>query len=66
MNRSFVRNHVDHSLYVLQTCDYTMIVIIYIDDLIILASNVDTINELKYSLKREFDMSNLGELHFFF
>ena len=58
-------SHADHLLYVLQTCDYIVIVIIYVDDLIILASNVDTINELKSSLKREFVMSNVSELHFF-
>jgi hypothetical protein len=42
-----------------------MIVIIYVDDLIILASNVDMINELKASLERKFEMSDLGELYFF-
>ena len=30
-----------------------------------MASNVDMINELQSSLKREFEMSNFGELHFF-
>ena len=38
---------------------------IYVDDLNILASNVDMINELKFSFEREFKMSNLGKLHFF-
>ena len=55
----------DHSCYVLQIYDYIVIVIIYVDDLIILASNVDTINELKSSLEREFKMRDLSELHFF-
>jgi hypothetical protein len=30
-----------------------------------LANNVDVINELKFSLKKEFEMSDLGELYFF-
>ena len=42
-----------------------MIINIYVDKLIILASNVDMINKLKSSLERKFDMSDLGELHFF-
>ena len=42
-----------------------MIVIIYVYDLIILANNVYMINELKASLERKFEMSDLGELHFF-
>ena len=46
----------DHSLYVLQTCHFIMIVFIYVVDLIILASNVDMINELKSSLENEFAM----------
>jgi hypothetical protein len=65
VNKGFTRSHADHSLYVLQTCHYIVIVIIYVDDLIILASNVDVINELKASLESEFEMSDLGELHFF-
>ena len=36
-----------------------------VDELIILASNMDMINELKSSLEHEFEMSNLGELHAF-
>ena len=65
VNRGFTRSHADHSLYILQTYQYIVIVIIYVDDLIILASDVDMINELKASLEREFEMSDLGELHFF-
>ena len=37
-----------------------MIVNIYVDDLIILASNVDMINELKSSIDCEFKMSDLS------
>lgn len=58
-------SHANHSLYVLQTYNYIMIVIIYVNDLIILVNNVDMIIELKSSLKREFEMSDLGKLYFF-
>jgi hypothetical protein len=39
-------------------------VIIYVDDLIILASNVTILKWLKSSFEDEFEMSDLGELHY--
>jgi hypothetical protein len=39
-------------------------VIIYVDDLIILASNVSILKWLKSRLEEEFEMSDLGELHY--
>lgn len=47
--KGFIRRHVDH-LYVLQTSNYIVNVIIYVDDLIIFVSNVDMIIKLKSSL----------------
>jgi hypothetical protein len=51
VNICFTKSHADHLLYVLQTCHYIVIVTIYLDNLIILASNVEMINELKASLE---------------
>ena len=42
-----------------------MIVIIYVNDLIILASNMTKLMEFKAKLEKEFDMSDLRELRFF-
>ena len=42
-----------------------MIVIIYVDDLIILTSDMTKLMEFKAKLEKEFDMSDLRELHFF-
>jgi hypothetical protein len=39
-------------------------VIIYVDDLIILASNVSILKWLKSRLEDEFEMNDLGELHY--
>jgi ribosomal protein L12E/L44/L45/RPP1/RPP2 len=39
-------------------------VIIYVDDLIILASNVSILKWLKSRLEDEFEMSDLEELHY--
>ncbi len=60
----FSRSQADHSLYVKQTGEYLLIVIIYVDDLIILASNVNILKWLKSRLEDEFEMSDLGELHY--
>ena len=40
INEGFCRSQVDHSLYVKQTGEYLLVAILYVDDLIILASNV--------------------------
>lgn len=61
----FTKSYADHSLYVLQTCYYIVIVIIYVDNLIIFTNNSDIMNELKSSLEHEFEMSGLGKLQFF-
>ncbi len=63
-HEDFSRNQVDHSLYIKQTSEYLLIVIIYVDDMIILASNVSILKWLKSMLEDEFEMSDLGELHY--
>ncbi len=52
----------DHSLYIKQTGEYLLIMIIYVDDLIILASNVSILKWLKSRLEDEFEMSDFGDL----
>jgi len=63
-HEGFSRSQADHSLYVKQTGEYLLIVIIYVDDLIILASNVSILKWLKSRLEDEFEMSDLGGLHY--
>ncbi len=63
-HKGFSRSQADHLLYVKQTGEYLLIVIIYVDDLIILASNVNILKWLKSRLEDEFEMSDLGELHY--
>jgi len=63
-HKGFSKSQADHLLYVKQTGEYLLIVIIYVDDLIILASNVSTLKWLKSRLEVEFEMSDLGELHY--
>ena len=61
----FTRSHANHSLNIKQTSKSLLIVIIYVDDLIILASDMDMMKGLKFKLEEEYDMSDVGELHFF-
>ena len=62
--QGFLRSHADHSLYIKQTWEYLFIVIIYVDDLIILASDTTRMEALKTTLKQQYEMSDLGELNF--
>jgi hypothetical protein len=60
----FSRSHADHSLYVKQTREFLLIVIIYVDDLIILASDDAVLGWLKAKLEKEFEMSDIGPLEY--
>jgi len=64
VREGFTRSHADHSLYIKQTSEYLVIVIVYVDDLIIMTNTMSIMNELKAMLKKVYDMSDLGELHY--
>jgi hypothetical protein len=55
----------DHNLYVLHTNGDTLIVVVYVDDLLITGNNNDLILRLKKQLVDSFDMTDLGTLHYF-
>jgi hypothetical protein len=52
-------------LYIKQTSDYIFVIILYVDDLIILSSDVTKLKWLKSQLEKEFKMSDLGELNYY-
>jgi len=52
-------------VHVLHTNGYTLIVIVYVDDLIIIGNNNDLTFILKKQLDDSFDMIDLGTLHYF-
>ena len=64
INEGFCRSQADYSLYVKQTGEYLLMTILYVNDLIVLASNVTQLKWLKLELKKEFEMSNFEELHY--
>ena len=56
----FRRSEEDHSLYVHQ--QRSLIILLYVDDLVIAATSLDHISWAKSSLSASFDMTELGEL----
>jgi hypothetical protein len=65
LNLGFKHCESDHSLYVLHTHGDTLIVVVYVDDLVITGNNIDLILILKKQLVDTFDMTDLGLLHYF-
>ena len=57
--RGFCRSQADHSMYV-QIIEYLLVEIFYMNDLIILASNVPQLKWFKSELEKKFEMSDLG------
>ena len=58
----FTRSEADHFLYIKQTGECLLIVLIYVDKFIILANLSAKLAWLKAKLNAEFEMSDLGEL----
>ena len=61
----FYMSYADHSLYVCVTHKGIVANMIYEDDLIIVGDSLDAIQNVKILLQTQFDMKDLGELHYF-
>jgi hypothetical protein len=55
----------DHNMYVLHTNGDTLIVVVYVDELLITGNNNDLILRLKKQLVDSFEMTYLGTLQYF-
>ncbi len=55
----------DTSLFFYSKGDVTMLMLVYVDDIIIASSSHDATNALLKSLNQEFALKDLGELHYF-
>jgi hypothetical protein len=62
----FQTSNAKFSLYLKKTYHGTVVIIIYVDDLIITGDSDANIFDLKKLLKQKFEMKDLGELHYFF
>ena len=65
LNTCFSRCHSDPNVYTKKVRNHLIILVIYVDDLILTGSDPKFITHLKSNLKQNFEMSDLGHLHYF-
>ena len=63
--QNMVQSVMDPCVFVRKTKFTTLIVLIWVDDLIISGSNIKVVNSFKYEFGKLFKIKDLGELHFF-
>lgn len=61
----FVPSKADTSLFYFNKHGVTVFVLIYVDDVIVVSSNPKAMAGLLHSLKQDFALKDLGELHYF-
>eukprot|EP00253_Pinus_taeda_P027129 PITA_27129 len=61
----FSRCHSDNTVYTKKVGKSIIILVLYVDDLILTGSDPNRINHVKSSLKKKFEMTELGHFHYF-
>eukprot|EP00253_Pinus_taeda_P006575 PITA_06575 len=61
----FSRCHSDNTVYTKKVGKSLIILVLYVDDLILTGSDPNLISHVKFSLKKKFEMTDLGNLHYF-
>jgi hypothetical protein len=61
----FSRCHSDPNFYTKKVGSHLIILVLYVDDLILTSSDSKLLNHVKTSLKKKFEMTDLGFLHYF-
>jgi hypothetical protein len=61
----FSRCHSDPNVYTNKIGSHLIILVLYVDDLLLTGSDSKLLNHVKTSLKKKFDMTYLGFLHYF-
>lgn len=62
LSLEFAVSKIDSCLYFKQKEDWTIYLILYVDDLLICCSDVEKLNEIKKLLKNRFEMKDLGKV----
>eukprot|EP00253_Pinus_taeda_P022557 PITA_22557 len=65
LESSFSRCHSHNTVYTKKVGKSLIILILYVDDLILTHSDPNLISHVKSSLKKRFEMKDLGHLHYF-
>ena len=66
LETGFSRCHSDNTVCTQKMGKSFIILVLYVDDLILTGSDPNLINHVKSNLKKKFEMTNLGHLHYFF
>ena len=64
-DKGFRRGVVDHTLFVKDDGDDTLLVQIYVDDIIFGSTNPKMCTDFEAVMKQQFEMSSMGEMHLF-
>ena len=65
LESGFSRCHFDNTVYIKKVGKVVIILVLYVDDLIHTGSDPNLINHVNSSLKKQFEMTDLGHLHYF-
>lgn len=65
LETGFSRCHSDNIVYTKKVGKSLTILFLYVDDLILTSSDPNLINHVNSSLKKKFEMTDLGHLHYF-
>eukprot|EP00253_Pinus_taeda_P035611 PITA_35611 len=65
LESGFSRFYSDNTVYTKKVGNSLIILVLYVDDLILTGSDPNLINHVKSRLKKKFEMTNLGHLHYF-
>jgi hypothetical protein len=64
-NIEFMKSEANPSVYVAQVGDVKFFIVVYVDDLILVCNDQNKLLQIKEELNQNFEMKDLGELHFF-
>eukprot|EP00253_Pinus_taeda_P003386 PITA_03386 len=65
LESGFSRCHYDNTVYTKKVGKSLIILVLYVNDLILTGSDSNLINHVKSNLKKKFEMTDLGKLHYF-
>jgi hypothetical protein len=65
LDTDFSKCHFDPNVYTKKVGSHLIILFLYVDDLILTGSDPKILNHVKTNLKKKFEMTDLGYLHYF-